>query len=243
MTLYREEGVVVRTLRLGEADRIVTLVTPEHGKVRAVAKGVRKTRSKIGARLEPLSHVSLLCWHGRELDVVTQVEVIDSFRPIREDLDRLAGAMTLLEVVDQLALERHPMPELFTMLVKALRTLERDASPLLVGAFCWKVLAIEGLEPVVEVCARCGEDVALVAFDVAEGGFLCRGCRRGQAVSAETVDLVRRVLGGGLAGVLAEPAGPAGSEMERLGTSAIEHHLDRRLRSTRHLLELGATGR
>ena len=103
MALYRDVGVVLRTMRLGEADRIVTIVTPEHGKVRAVAKGVRKTKSRIGARVEPLSHVSLLCWRGRELDVVTQVEVLDSFRAIREDLDRLTPALTMLEIVDQLA--------------------------------------------------------------------------------------------------------------------------------------------
>lgn len=238
MALYRDEGVVVRTLRLGEADRIVTLVTPEHGKVRAVAKGVRKTKSRIGARLEPLGHVSALLWRGRELDIVTQVELVDSHRKLRSDYDRLAQAMTLLEIADQLALERHPMPELFTMLTRALSALEQTGSSLLVGAFCWKVLALEGVGPVVDCCARCGAPDPLVAFEPGEGGFLCRACRRGQAVSPETVALVRRVLGGDLARVLAEPATGAGAEMERLGTSALEHHLDRRLRSAHHLPEV-----
>ena len=243
MALYREEAIVVRTMRLGEADRIVTLVTPEHGKVRAVAKGVRKTKSKIGARLEPLGHVSVLCWKGRELDVVTQVELIDSFRPIREDYDRLAQALTLLEIADQLALEHHPMPELFVMLARALRALETTGSPLVVGSFCWKVLAIEGVGPIVDCCARCGEDVPLVAFAASEGGFLCARCRRGQGVSSEGVALVRRVLGGDLAGVLREPQSAASQEMERLGTSALEHHLDRRIRSARHLPEIRPLGR
>lgn len=241
MAQYRDEGVVVRTLRLGEADRIVTLVTPEHGKVRAVAKGVRKTKSKIGARLEPVGHVSALFWRGRELDVVTQVELVDSFRGIRADYDRLAQALTLLEIADQLALERHPMPELFTMLTRALKALEQTGSPLLVGAFCWKVLAIEGVGPVVDVCARCGDAGPLVAFAAEEGGFLCTGCRRGQAISPDAVALVQRVLGGGLAGVLAEPASTAGAEMERLATVALEHHIDRRLRSARHLPEIRPT--
>lgn len=237
MASYRDEGVVVRTIRLGEADRIVTLVTPEHGKVRAVAKGVRRTNSKIGARLEPLGHVAMLCWKGRELDIVTQVEVIDAFRPIREDFDRLSAAMTLLEVTEQLALEHHPMPELFTLLVRALKTLEVKASPNLVGAFCWKVLVADGVGPSVDSCARCGSPGPLVAFDFAEGGFFCSGCRRGRAVAAPTVDLVRRILSGGLAGVLDEAASPASREMEDLATEAVEHHLDRRLRTARHLPE------
>jgi DNA repair protein RecO (recombination protein O) len=113
VSLYRDEGVVLRSLRLGEADRIVTMVTKGHGKVRAVAKGVRRTTSKFGGRLEPMSQVALQCWSGRELDTVTQVEVLDGFRAVREDLSRVVKAFTLLEVVDQLAQERHPDPRLY----------------------------------------------------------------------------------------------------------------------------------
>jgi DNA repair protein RecO (recombination protein O) len=240
VALYRDEALVVRTLRLGEADRIVTLVTPEHGKVRAVAKGVRRTKSRIGARLEPLCHVSLLAWHGRELDVVTQVETLDAFRPVRDDLALLAQALTMLEVADQVAVERHPMEAVFTLLVRALRTLERTASPAVLGAFCWKLLVAEGVGPVADRCARCGADGQLVAFDPGEGGFLCRGCRRGQGVSPGAVALIRRVLGGGLAGVLGDaPAGPV-EESERLALAAVERHIDRRLRTTRHAHELAA---
>src|SRR6202034_2041543 len=107
-----------------------TFLTREHGKIRAVAKGVRKTKSRIGARLEPLSHVSLLCWRGRELDVVNQAESIDSFRTIRDDLSRLGPATTILEIADQLSQEHAPSPELFTMVLGALRSLEGVASPL-----------------------------------------------------------------------------------------------------------------
>ena len=95
--LYRDEGVVLRTYKLGEADRIVVLCTRGHGKVRAVAKGVRKTKSKFGARLEPMSHVAVQFYEGRELDIVTQAESIDHFRAIRDDLDRLARASSMLE--------------------------------------------------------------------------------------------------------------------------------------------------
>src|SRR6516165_7854209 len=121
MSLFRDNGVVLRTYRLGEADRIVVFLTERHGKVRAVAKGVRKTTSKFGARLEPLTQVDLLLWQGRsELDIVNQVEVLNTFRAVREDLDRVPRGMALLEVADQLAQERHPDPRLYTMLTGAL---------------------------------------------------------------------------------------------------------------------------
>ena len=233
MSLYRDEGVVLRTMRLGEADRIVTMMTKGHGKVRAVAKGVRRTRSKFGARLEPLSHVTMLCWQGRELDIVNQAEVTDTFRAVREDLARVAKAFTVLEVEDQLAQERHANPGLYDMVVGALRALDAHDAPLLVPAFCLKVLALEGSAPVLDECVSCGAVDGLVAFDLVEGGVLCRSCRSGRPVSPDALALIRRILGGGLASALAEPAGSLAGEVTDLATEAMEVHLDRRLRSVR----------
>ncbi|HXZ62488.1 MAG TPA: DNA repair protein RecO, partial [Acidimicrobiales bacterium] len=161
MSLFRDRGVALRSYRLGEADRIVVFLTERHGKVRAVAKGVRRTNSKFGARLEPLTHVDLLLWQGRsDLDIVNQVEVLDSFRPVREDLGRLPRGMALLEVTDQMAQERHPDPRLYTMLVGALRALadERTDPALLAPSFFLKALVHEGAGPVLDECAVCGED-------------------------------------------------------------------------------------
>jgi DNA repair protein RecO (recombination protein O) len=235
---------VLRTYRLGEADRIVVLVTEHHGKVRAVAKGVRRTASKFGARLEPLSHVALLLWQGRsELDIINQAEVIDHFKTIREDLDRVTKGFSLLEVADQLAQERHADKRLYDMLVGALRALsnvERD--PLLVApAFFMKCLVLEGAGPVLDVCASCGEPesaVELVAFDLTEGGALCRRCRRGRPISPEALALVRKILGGSLAEVLANPPPACAEEVAALATDAMEVHLDRRLRSVRSVAGL-----
>ena len=135
MTLYRDEGVVLRTHKLGEADRIVVLLTLGRGKVRAVAKGVRKTKSRFGGRLEPPSQVSLLLYQGRELDVITQAETIDHYRSLREDLDLLTDAMALLEAVDQVAQEGEPNAPLYRMLAGALRTLAPPRS----GRLCsWR---------------------------------------------------------------------------------------------------------
>ena len=235
MSLYRDQGVVLRTIRLGEADRIVTFLTESHGKVRAVAKGVRRTKSRFGARLEPMTNAALLLYQGRELDVVTQAETIDHFRSVREDLGAMGAAVSMLEAVDQISQEHHADPRLYQMLVGALRFLAGSRSALVVPAFFLKVLALEGFRPVLDRCVSCGTpdgaDQPLVAFDLGEGGALCRSCRRGTSVSPAAFDLMRRILGGGLAGALAEGDTPAATEVAAVAARAMEHHLERRLRS------------
>ena len=234
MTLYRDTGVVLRTYKLGEADRIIVLMTAEHGKVRAVAKGVRKTKSRFGGRLEPLCHLSLLMHEGRNLDVVSQVETIDSPAPLLTDLDRLTQGLAIVEAVDQIAMDREPAPALYRMLVGALRTLETRPSPVIVPAFYWKVLAAEGVQPQLDACVGCGgsePNVQLVAFDMQEGGVHCRSCRRGRPVSPEALRITRMILGGQLNAAIDEPSSSATAEVGHLATAALEHHLERRLRS------------
>ncbi len=236
MAVYRDEAIVLRTQKLGEADRIVVVLTKARGKVRAVAKGVRKTKSKFGSRLEPMSHCVLQFYEGRELDLVTQAETIDNFRAVREDLDRIGRGVSMLEVADQLAQEGEVNPQLYRMLLGALRTLESSASPLVTPAFYWKVLALEGYRPEVDACVQCGaDDTPLVAFDLESGGMLCRVCRRGTPVSAEAVAMMRQILGGGLNDALAAGEAPDAAgvvhEVDQLATRAVEHHLERRLRS------------
>ena len=234
MGLYRDQGVVLRTIKLGEADRIVTLLTQGNGKVRAVAKGVRKPTSRFGARLEPTSHVAVQCYRGRELDVVTQVETIDAFRQLREHYGSLTHAISMLEAVDQVAQEHEANPALYRMLVGALRTLAVSPSPLVAPAFFWKLLSLEGFHPILDTCTRCGDETGpFVAFDFGEGGVLCADCARlrGRRVDVEAIALLRRILGGDLRGALSDPANRSGVEVERLGVAALEYHLERRLRS------------
>lgn len=232
MALYRDHAVVLRTWKLGEADRIVSLHTHDHGKVRGVAKGVRRTKSKFGARLEPLSHVTIQLYRGKgDLDTITQVETVDRFVSLRSDPDRFARAQALLEAVDQVAQDNEPDPELHVMLVRGLRTLDQSDSPLVVAAFFLKLLDHEGVMPQLEACVSCGEDNPIVAFDPVEGGVLCRDCRRGRPITPEALTALRRILGGGLAGVLAEPVAPHTGEVDTLATLLMEHHLERRLRA------------
>ena len=113
----------------------------------------------------------------------------------------------------------------------SLRTLEASPSPLVVPAFFWKLLAHEGFRPLLEQCASCGATDEFVAFDLNEGGVLCRSCARGTRLSPEALSLLRRILGGDLVAVLAEPPTQAGYEVEHLATRALEHHLERRMKS------------
>ena len=229
--LYHDVGVVLRTYKLGESDRIVVLLTQEHGKVRAVAKGVRKTHSKFGARLEPMSHVKLLLAQGRELDIVNQAECVETLAPMMVDLDHLTNGIAVLEAADQMSMDREPVPHLYRMVVGALRTIADRSGPLVVPSFYWKLLAAEGVAPELDACVRCGEEGPLVAFDMDQGGALCRACRTGAPLSAEALDLMRMILGGRLNDALAVPSSPATHEVAAHATRALEHHIERRLRT------------
>ncbi len=232
--LYRDTGVVLRTYKLRESDRIVVIHTLQNGKVRAVAKGVRKTKSKFGARLEPMSHVRLLLYRGRELDIVSQAEAVEPLSPMLSSLDRASQGLAVLEAVDQLSLEREPNPNLYRMTVGVLRTIAAAPSPLNVPAFYWKLLSAEGLRPQLDACLRCGEtepDTAMVAFDLNEGGVLCRSCRSGQAISPAALALMRDILGGRLRAALSAPESAVTHEVAALATRALEFHIERRLKA------------
>ena len=235
MGLYRDQGVVVRTIKLGEADRIVTLCTRGQGKVRAVAKGVRKTASRFGARLEPTSHVAFQCYRGRELDIVTQVETIEAHRALREHYGCLTHAVSMLEAVDQVALERQPNPPLYRMLVGALRELAARPSPIVSTAFFWKLLALEGFQPLLDACVRCGDEAGpFPGFDLDEGGVLCEACTAAgrYRLDPAAAATLRDLLGGRIARVLSDPPPPAVlADVERLAIRSLEYHSERRLRS------------
>ncbi|MEE2767689.1 MAG: DNA repair protein RecO [Actinomycetota bacterium] len=234
MSLYRAQGVVLRTWRLGEADRIVVILTAEKGKVRAVAKGVRKTRSKFGGRLEPTSHVALQLFSGRgELDIVTQAETVDRFEGLRLDPDRFSEASAMLEIADIVAPDWDPDRRRYQMLLGALRTLEERPSPLLVPAFFLKVLDHEGLAPALDSCARCSSKGPLVALDVGEGGAYCESCRQGRPLSDHALAVMRAVLGGGLEKALLVDDPRICEEVDRIATDAVEFHLERRMRARR----------
>ena len=160
MPLYRDEAIVLRTHKLGEADRIITLLTRHHGLVRAVAKGVRRTSSKFGSRLEPFTHVDLQLAEGRNLDVITQAETITPFSAgLGSDYERYTSGTVMLETADRLvAEEREPSVQQFLLLVGGLRAMasgERRPSQVL-DSYLLRSLAVAGYAPSFQHCARCG---------------------------------------------------------------------------------------
>ena len=151
--------MVLRQHKLGEADRIVTLLTRDHGLVRAVAKGVRRTRSKFGARLEPFAHIDVQLHPGRNLDIVTQVVSLDAFATdIVSDYGRYTSACAMLETAERLAgEERAPAPELHRLTVGALRAVADGSRPreLVLDAYLLRAMSIAGWAPALTECARC----------------------------------------------------------------------------------------
>ena len=237
MALYRDEGVVLRTHKLGEADRIVVLFTRGRGKVRAVAKGVRRTRSKFGSRLEPGSIVNLQLYEGRNLDIVTQAERAANLDRLRSDLERYGRAAVLLETIDSATEDREANPAIYKLLTGALRELERAGNPLVVPTFVARFLVLEGVQPLVDSCVRCGSTAALVTIQLHEGGVLCQNCRAGEPISEAARVALGSVFDGRVRQVLESTPPEVAAELEALAARLVEQHTERRLRASTVLHE------
>jgi DNA repair protein RecO (recombination protein O) len=261
VSLYRDDGIVLRTQKLGEADRIVTVLTRKNGRVRAVAKGVRKTKSRFGARVEPFSHVDLMLYTGRTLDVITQAESVRSYGDqLVEDYSRYTTGVAMLETAERFTtVEKEPALRQFLLLVGGLRTLvdgEHD-SRLVLDAYLLRSLAVAGYAPALDECAICGtrtpapeapppEAPAPEAggtrrsgrrtFGIAAGGLVCRSCHAPGAATASvsTIDLMSALLRGewGLA-----DASERRHQVECSGLVAayVQWHLEHSLRSLKHV--------
>ena len=181
MPLYSDEAIVLRTRKLAEADRIITLLTRDHGIIRAVAKGVRRTTSRFGSRLEPFTHVDLQLAEGRNLDVITQAMTRSPFgESISADYDRYTAASVMLETAERLvAEERQPSVQQYLLLIGALRAMAAgDHRPGdVMDSFLLRSLSVAGYAPSFTDCARCGATGPHRAFHPESGGVLCAGCR------------------------------------------------------------------
>jgi DNA repair protein RecO (recombination protein O) len=208
--LYRDDGIVLRTQKLGEADRIITILGRTSGRIRAVAKGVRRTKSRFGARLEPFTHVDLMLHTGRSLDIITQAEVIRPYgQPLAGDYPRYTAGVAMLETAERFTpVEKEPSLRQLLLLIGGLRALgdAEHAPGLVLDAFLLRSLAVAGYAPALQECARCGAPESgatgsgrrLPAFAVAAGGMVCASCRPPGAASpaAPTVTLMLALLSG-----------------------------------------------
>lgn len=200
MASYRDQAVVLRTHKLGEADRIITMLTPNHGLVRAVAKGVRRTASKFGARLEPFSHIDVMCFQGRNLDTITQVESIALYAPaLSGELSSYQAASIMVETAAQLT-EVEASAHQFHLLAGGLKALAGGLAPtgLIRDSYLLRALALSGWALNYDSCVVCGSRADLAYFSVAHGGVLCANCHKPGAVAVtKEVMLLLRALSRG----------------------------------------------
>lgn len=236
MPSYRDSCVVLRTHPLGEADRIVTLLTRSNGRVRAVARGVRRTASKFGARLEPMSLVDVQLHEGRSLDTVTQAESLFAFgADLALDYPRWTTAQVLCETAERLTPEeREPAAQQFQLLVSGLGALvAREHAPgLVLDAYLVRSLAVAGWAASFDACARCGQPGPHRAFSLAGGGALCASCRvPGSATPrSETLALLGALLSGDWAVADASDERTR-REASGLVSAYLQWHLERQLKS------------
>jgi len=227
---------VVRQHKLGEADRIVTLLTREHGLVRAVAKGVRRTRSKFGSRLEPFAHIDVQLHPGRNLDIVTQVVSIDAFTTdIVSDYGRYTSACAVLETAERLAgEERAPASALHRLTVGALRAVADGTRPreLVLDAYLLRAMGTAGWAPALIECARCAAPGPHRAFHIGAGGSVCVHCRpSGSTTPPQPVLELMAALHDGDWATAESSSASHRSHASGLVAAHLQWHLERQLRT------------
>lgn len=233
------EGVILRSLRFGEADRVLHVYTRERGRVGLVAKGVRRTRSRFGARLEPLTRVNIQMHLGRgELGTVTGADIVASHRIVREDPARLAVGMAGAETVARLFAEGEASPKAFEALCRFLEALETRPAPdaviarePLLLALGLKLHWVAGFAPVLDRCVSCGAvDTPLIRFSASTGGAMCASCPGGFGIRSDTIGALGALLRAPLVDAPALP-GPLAAEIARAVAELHAEHGGFRLRS------------
>src|SRR3954465_16076251 len=230
----KTEGIVLRSIRYGEADRILHLYTPEHGRLSAIAKGVRRARSRLGGRLEPFFRLALVLYEGRsDLLTVTSAETLAGQPRLRQDAGGLDVAARASDAVGRLFGEGEPHRGVYHLLANELALLDADpakATRANALAFRLKLLLAAGFAPQLGACASCGAREHLVGFSGAAGGVVCAACEAGSfALDQGAHDFLVSALGKPLAEAPeAEPRALAQAERAILET--LEHHAHVRLR-------------
>jgi DNA repair protein RecO (recombination protein O) len=252
LATYKEEAVVLRAYDLGEADRILSLITAGRGLRRAVAKGVKRTKSKFGGRLEPFTHLDAVLYEGRNLDTVVQAEIIHSYAPVRADFTKFLCGEAMLEMIEKSLHENQYIPRLFDALCATLDIMEGEVSDpaLLLAAFELKVCALIGYHPHLDRCLHCGREILgeRACMDLAGGGIACASCSSALenrlGVPSESLRLMRCLLREDMSTIAGRKESPRVCR-DVLGTAFrfSESFLDRPLRSRQVVLRYLDQGR
>ena len=240
------DAVVLRHSDWGEADRMLSVFTRQAGKLRVVAKGVRKLRSRKAGHLEPFTHVRLLLARGRDFWIVTQAETIDAYLPLREDLLRTGYAAYLVELLDRFTYEEGEAPGLFQLLVEGLARVELLPDPFIsVRYYELRLLDLVGFRPDLFHCVSCGDEIQPLDqfFDALKGGVICPNCighiPSARPVSRDSLRFLRHLQRSPFQeAARADPPGPVRTEMDALLNYYLTYLLERRLNSPHFLDEI-----
>jgi DNA repair protein RecO (recombination protein O) len=241
--VYKTTGIVLRQRRLGEADKILTLFTPNLGKLDAVAKGVRRPRSKLAGHVEPLTYTSFMLARGRDLDIVTQAQTVEVFPALREDLERTGRAVYAAELVDRFTPDRQESYQAFRLLRETLRRLATEERlDITLRFFEMRLLGYLGYRPQTEECVVCGRALEPVTngWSAESGGVLCPDCARtapmSRPLTVNALKLMRLLQKGDFTAVLRVRTAPSlEAELERHLRDYLFYVLERDVRSTRFL--------
>lgn len=241
--LYRTRALIMRRHDLGETDRILTLFTQAYGKKRVVAKGVRKPQNRKAGHVELFSEVDILISRGRTLDVVSQVEMIQAFVPLRTNLERTTYALHLLELVDAFTEDDDALSSLYTLLLHGLQWLERTEKLKLTSSyFELQLLSEVGYQPQLFQCVICGDEVKPQAqfFSIADGGVVCPNCAervlRTRKLSLNTLKVLRHMIRSPYRVVAELTLKPrVQAELNSLLRATLTYHLEKRLKSAAFL--------
>jgi len=233
VAIRHDQGIVLRSYPFGEADRVVVLLSPNNGELRTVAKGVRKTKSRFGGRLEPFTHVDLVLYEGRNLDTITQVAVLEPFPHLRLDLDAVLAAGTMVEAADAVAQEKESSIRLFLLLQRGLKALEAgETRQNLITSFLLKLADVVGVAPSLMQCASCGRFEDLHRFSFAGGGAVCDRCRvEGSVRLRDGLTEYLAALADAEMTSLPDLDNSISGEAMGIARRFVEYHLDRKLSS------------
>ncbi len=238
--LFKTEGIVLRGWDLGETDRIITFYSKDYGKIKAVAKGVRRTKSRFGSSMELLSYDDLLIYKGRGLDIIQQCSIKESFRKIREDLVKMVYGSYLAELIDAMTGENEQNEWLFRLLLSTLHLFEEYSElAIITRAFELKALTILGYKPNLDNCVNCNKEIEdkRVVFSPSQGGIICDDCHRERGndeviISRGALNLMRLLTRINItkAGRVKDSGG-FGKETEKALRWYISYYLERQLNS------------
>lgn len=247
MASYETEGIILKQFDIGEADKIITFYTEDRGKVRAVARGARKTTSKIAGSVQLFSYCRFVIYKGKSIAKINQIKVIYPFSILREDLDKMAHASYMAEFVEKVGMEDDTNKSLFSLLLLSYRKLmsaEKHSLDYINLTFKVKALVVLGFKPELKYCLRCGKKVKMGSrnyFSIAEGALCCTDCYSNYdndlfMLSGESLQVFKKLINTGLK---LQPnlkiSVTAYRQLNKLINKFLTYHLDLKLKSEKFL--------